>query len=263
MILQLALVTLSLFEGQDLTKYTKLAAPGVEYKMNVASATRAPWIQSNVWRIRRNPARQFWAEIPEGSVVLAMAEAHAYGANVVFKAPPSARAEYDRVTSFLKGIEQPNLKPLANFAVEDDGSAAAGEALNLLARRNLLYRIGKPSDGEIPLKVTSAIKNPHDFAQEVRSRLGDDKRLLRIYGSEVVLGNLTGNGKRLRVHLINYGRRPLEGIRVRVVGNYKVERVASYQAPGVKAEDIVNDSRATEFSVSNLPVYAVIDLVQQ
>lgn len=260
--LTLAFATLTLFQGQDLTTHTKLDAPGVEYRMNQASATRAPWIHSNAWRIRRNPHGQFWAEIPEGRLVLAMAEAHAFGANVVFKAAPSDKTAFHQMSDFLKTIERPGMKPLVNLVVEDDGSAMAGEALNLLARRNLLFRVGNQvSRGEMHVKATSNIKNPYDFSQEVRAKLTDQRRILRVFGSEVVLANLTGSGSRLRVHLVNYGRRPLEGLRIRVLGEFKVEKLAAFQAPDFRAEDVLVEANATEFSVPRLPIYAVVDLV--
>jgi hypothetical protein len=259
----LAFVTLTLFEGQDVSKHVKLDAPGVEYRMNQASATRAPWIHSNGWKIDRNPAGKYYAEVPEGRAVLAMAEANAHNADLVLKIDPKDTEAYGKMAAFLKSIERPNLKPLANFVVQEDGSDMAGEALNLMSRRNLLFRIGaQPGRGETPLKLTSdGVKDPYEFAQELRGKIGDDKRLLRIYGSEVVLANLTGSGSNVRVHLINYGRRPIEGLRVRLLGNYKVEKVAAFEAPDAKAEDFLQEAGTTEFSVSKLPTYAVIDLV--
>jgi hypothetical protein len=40
-----------------------------------------------------------------------------------------------------------------------------------------------------------------------------------------------------------------------------VEKVAAFEAPDAKAEDFLQEAGTTEFSVSKLPTYAVIDLV--
>ena len=54
---------------------------------------------------------------------------------------------------------------------------------------------------------------------------------------------------------MNYGRDRLEGLRVRVRGNYrKVELL------GAEAQDVVAAAGAIEFSVPALAVYAVADL---
>jgi hypothetical protein len=63
------------------------------------------------------------------------------------------------------------------------------------------------------------------------------------------------------VHLVNYGRRPIEGIRVRLAGKYQIEKLQAFGEPDSKAEDYTIDGSSTEFSVSKLPMYAVVDLV--
>ena len=83
---------------------------------------------------------------------------------------------------------------------------------------------------------------------------------MRIYGSEVVIGRLTGDGRRARLHLINYGGREIEGLRVRVRGAYGAGDAWVEGAGRVPLQDRVVADGATEFSLPRIGVYAVIDL---
>ena len=131
--------------------------------------------------------------------------------------------------------------------------------MNLLARRNLLFRIVTAPDPRLDLNVKPTAGNPSEFVADIRRKLGDEKRLLRIYGSEVVIGRLTGDGSRARLHLLNYGGRKVEGLRVRLLGVYKK---AQLSAPGGGAvSDFVAADGATEFSLPALDAYAIIDLM--
>ena len=49
-------------------------------------------------------------------------------------------------------------------------------------------------------------ENPSDFAARVRAKLGDDRRLVRLYGATTIIAHLTGDGKHARLFLLNYGR---------------------------------------------------------
>ncbi len=98
------------------------------------------------------------------------------------------------------------------------------------------------------------------MAQKIRSQLTDEKRLLRVYGSEVVIARLTGDGAHAQIHLLNYANRPVKGLRVRVLGTFSNWKVAAYDKPGLKLEDFASVDGATEFSVPEMATYAVIDL---
>src|SRR5580658_6162219 len=63
-------------------------------------------------------------------------------------------------------------------------------------------------------------RNPSLLAHTIRSQIGDDRRSLRVYGSEVVIGRLMAGPGQARVFLLNYAPRPALGIRVRVQGAY-------------------------------------------
>jgi hypothetical protein len=100
------------------------------------------------------------------------------------------------------------------------------------------------------------------MAHKIRSQIGDPERSLRIYGSEVVVGRLTAGPRQMRVLLLNYSARPVLGLRVRVRGVYaKGELRASGQA-NAQLADWTQDGPATEFTIPEIQVAAVIDLVR-
>ena len=103
--------------------------------------------------------------------------------------------------------------------------------------------------------------NPDALALKIRGQLTDERRSLRLFGSEVVLARLTGDAGRRRLHLLNYGGRDVEGLRVRLRGRWTPgdAHVAPARAPPVEAP--LAQDEATEFSLPVLGVYAVVDLV--
>ncbi|MEO8127841.1 MAG: hypothetical protein ABJF23_23365 [Bryobacteraceae bacterium] len=256
------LATILLFKDQDVTGAVKLPVPSVQYRMNVASATTAPWVNANGWLIQRNAGKQVFYDLPKGGAELAMAEAHAYNADALVKIAPEDADAYAKMNAFLQQLG-PAGPQIGNVAVVDDGSAQAGEGLNLLHRKNLLYRMVSSPDpkADLNIKVDKSITNPLDFAAEVREKLTDDKRLVRIYGSAVVLANLTGDARgRMQLHLINYGRRPVDGLRIRLRGSYVVRRANIYESADAKVTEFINRDGGTEFSIPRVGLYSVIDL---
>jgi len=105
-----------------------------------------------------------------------------------------------------------------------------------------------------------SIANPYAFAMQIRRRLTDEKRLLRLYGSNVVLALLTGDGGQARVHLINYGGRSVKGLRVRVLGSYARGRLAAFDRDKAELQDYGVLDGATEFTIPEMGTYAIIDL---
>src|ERR1041384_7208622 len=59
----------------------KLLTPTVNYRMDQASASRAPWLDSNGWRFLRQPNGRFYYDVPGKAAALAAAEAFGYGAD--------------------------------------------------------------------------------------------------------------------------------------------------------------------------------------
>ena len=252
----------------DASKFVTLPAPGVERRMNVAAATSMPWVDANGWRLERDPNRQYSYDVPWRKAALAAAEVYVYGVDAVVHPEPRDLAAFGEMLAFLKSIDQPALPVMANFAIIDDGSDEMAEVLNLLSRRNLLYRVVRAPDPAYDLNVQIGAKDfpkdealdPSAFATLVRQKLTDEKRLLRIYGSEVVLGKLNGNGRRLRVHLINYGGGKVDGLRVRVLGTYQHGKLAAFGIKNPALEDYEVADGGTEFTIPAMGAYAVVDL---
>ena len=247
---------------------SKLTPPGVQYRINEASATREPWVDANGWRFLREGARSWYYELPQGAAALAAAEAYAYGVDAVVRPDPADLDLFGRMLAFLRGIDRPRMPGLANIGIIDDGSEETGEVLNLLARRNLLFRIIRAPDPRYDLVVRigspeypkSEAADPYSFAQALRQKLGDERRLLRIYGSEVVLGRLTGEPGRARLHLLNYGGRKIGGLRVRVRGEYAKGTLAAFGIENSALQDYTVADGGTEFTIPEMLAYAAIDL---
>jgi hypothetical protein len=71
---------------------------------------------------------------------------------------------------------------------------------------------------------------------------------------------MVGDGAQVRVHLINYGGGKVEGLRVRVRGEYPHGTLAAF---GVKTAALVDHNAAdgsTEFTIPEMGVYALVDL---
>jgi hypothetical protein len=246
----------------------KARAPGVQYRMDVAAATSAPWLDWNGWRIVRSPDKIFYYDTPQGRAALAAAEAWTWDAKAAIHIAPADLQAFAQMIAFLRANSREPMPALVNLAVVDDGTPLAGEAMNLIGRRNLLFKpvTAAPKSGyDLVVKVGSkefpveTARNPGMLATEVRARLGDDKRLVRVYGSQVVVTRLTGAAGRARLVIINYGNRSVEGLRVRVLGSYTSATAAIAAVPDAKLHDVAADSGAIEFTVDQLPRIAVID----
>jgi hypothetical protein len=260
--------TTSALADADLASREALPAPGVAARAGVASPTRSPWIVANGWRFTRNPGAKYRYDLPAGKAALAAAEAFAYGADALLKVDPADAARVGAMLTALEGLPAAELPALADFAVVDDDSPITGEVMNLLARRNLLYQVVKAPLAQFRLNIVMGSRDfpvadaadPSAFALRIRRLLTDAQRALRVYGSEVVIGRLTGDAGRIRLHLINYGGREIEGLRLRVRGAYGAGDAWVDGAGRVSLLDHVVADGATEFSLPRIGTYAVIDL---
>lgn len=252
----------------DLASREALLPPGILARANVASATRTPWANANGWRVLRKPTGKYVYDLPAGQAALAAAEAFAYGADAVLKIDAADLPELGRMQTFLKGLPEADLPGVADLAVVDDGSADVGEVMNLLVRRNLLFRVVSKPSAQFPINIQlgtkeyprSAAADPSAFALAIRRQLTDGQRSLRIYGSETVIGRLTADATRARLHLLNYARRELEGLRIRVRGAYSRGEAYLPEKGRVALQDRVAADGATEFSLPAIGSYVVIDL---
>ncbi len=83
---------------------------------------------------------------------------------------------------------------------------------------------------------------------------------LRVYGSEVVIARLTGDGTRARLHLLNYANREIVGIRVRVRGSFQSGRIYVADRGAMSPTEQVVSDGFTELTIPALTTYAVVDL---
>lgn len=248
----------------------KLHTPGFASQADVASPTQSPWVFANGWRFMRRRVAPYAYDVPAGKAALAAAEAYAYGAEAVLKIDPADLEELGRMTAFLAEVPNPgqDLPAMADLAVVDDGSALTGEVMNLLVRRNILFLPVPAPRPEFRMNVRLGTKefpkegaaDPSAFARRIRGQLGDDQRTLRVYGSEVVIARLTGAPGRVRLHLLNYGGRAVDGLHIRLRGSYPHGGARVAGVGRVALEDHLVSDGATEFSVPRIGTYAVVDL---
>lgn len=237
-------------------------APKVNYRANVARATSSPWVDNNAWRFVRHPDAMYCIDAPGRQSALAAAEAFAFGVTAFIKGVADA-AVFDRMIQFLRALPAFDAPALVNAGIVDDGSDRAGELMNLMMRRNLLFRAETKADPRLSVNIAKMDDpDPSKEAYRVRQQIGDDRRLVRVYGTEVVIARLTGDAARTRVHLLNYSGRPVNGVRVRVLGNYATAEPHIFGVPDAKLLDYVNGSGFAEFTVAALNEYAVIDLLR-
>lgn len=240
----------------DLQGAVKLPTPQVNYRVDQASATRVPWLDSNGWRFLRQSATRFYYDVPGKAAALAAAEAFAFGVEALIGADADGIKPLGEMLGHLARLPDFEGTPVADFGVIDDGSPAAGEAMNLLVRNNLLFKLVSAPDPRLNLTVRLDAKDadPRMVVQKIRTDLTDEKRSVRIYGSSVVIARLTSAPSGVRIHLLNYASatRPVQSIRVRVLGRYPKH--------GAELLDYTVDSIATEFTVPELKIYSAIDL---
>jgi hypothetical protein len=268
-----------------------LLVPGVAPRAGVASPTRTPWVNANGWRYRKAAGATGAAgaaaasgapvkvayDVPPGRAALAAAEAYAYGGDAVVKidvtqkSTPNDLPALGAMMTFLSKLPAANLPDVADIGVVDDGSPLTAEVINLLSRRNLMFRVVKAPSSDLKVNIKLGTKefpeaeaaNPSAFALKVRRQLTDDERSLRLYGSEVVIARFTADGSKARLHLLNYGGRPSDGLRIRLRGMWKesANNISGADSP-VTLESFTAADGWTEFTLPRLNTYAAIDLVK-
>jgi hypothetical protein len=260
-------VTTEPVAGEDAAREL-LLVPGTVARPGVASPTRAPWVNTNGARYRRQPAGKFRYELPEGKGALAAAEALAYSGDAVLQI---VAADMPAVCGMLAfGTQTPavRLPDVADIGVVDNGSPSLAEVLNLFVRRNLLFEIVPAPQKKFAVNVTigspeypaAEAADPSGLALKVRRQLTDDRRGLRVFGSEVVIVRFTADAARARLHLLNYGNRESAGLRVRVRGAYRSGEAFVAGQGRSTLRDQIAAGDATEFSLPTLTTYAIVDL---
>lgn len=259
-------------EPADLQGAVKLPAPGMVFRMNQASATRTPWVNSNGWHLMRKAGSRFYYDVDSRTAPLAAAEAFTYGAQALVQTKAEGVAKFAEMVKFLGGIAGPEGEPVADIGFIDDGSAASAEVMNLLVRDNFLFKIVSAPDPSLKLNVKigspeypakEAQTNPVQVVSKIRANLTDARRSLRVYGTSIVVAHVTEQPGRLRVQFLNYGSAQgarVGAFRVRVAGRYAKGELHSFGRGGDKLSDFEPGSDATEFTVPELNTYAVVDL---
>lgn len=245
-----------------------LPKPGVERRVQVASATTRPWVNANGWRLERGGGKPFFYDVAGDTAALAAAEAFTYQREAAIHTDAAGTSSFERMTAFLKTLGAGPDKVIANVGVIDDGSPQTGEVMNLLARHNILFLVEPAPRSDLAVNIKLGSKefpvfdaaNPNEFAQKIRQRITDEKRIIRIYGSDVVLARLTGDASHARLHLINYGGRPVYGLRVRILGDYPTKKLTVFDVPDAQPQDYEVLQGATEFTLPEMRTYAVVDL---
>jgi hypothetical protein len=247
----------------------KLHTPGLAVDLNQASATLDPWVFANGWRFERRAGGSYvYDTLPPGTGTLAGAEVFAYGADAVLTLDPADLDEAGRLWAFLRDVPPLDLPLVADVGVVDDGTPLVGEVMNLLARRNLLFRPVKGPTPELPVVVKVGTKeypkeeaaDPSTFAKKVRRRLTDERRSLRVFGSNVVVCRLTGDASRVRLHVVNYGRRQIDSLRIRLRGAWGPGEALVAGRGRLPLVDHAIAEGATEISLPRMGVYAIVDL---
>lgn len=244
-------------------KYEKATSPGVQWRMNEAAATNSPWVDANGWQFQRRPDRTWYYEAAAAHAALSAAEPYTYGVDAVVRPEPADLETLGAMLAFLRKIDRPHMPAQANIGIIDDGTDQTAEVLNLLARRNLLFRVVPAPDSKLDLNIRMPqpdAADPFEFAVNARRKLTDDKRLVRLYGSEVVLAHLTGDDGHARLHLLNYSGRKVSGLRVRLRGNYGKAGLAVFGVPSAAVMDWSAADGAVEFTIPEMQPYAVVDL---
>ena len=92
-------------EAADLQGAVKVLAPTVNYRMDEAPATRAPWVVANGWRFLRRPGGRFYYDVTGKQAALAAAEAFCYGANALIRTDAAGLKPLAEMLDFLRAIK--------------------------------------------------------------------------------------------------------------------------------------------------------------
>jgi hypothetical protein len=259
--------------GADAADFVEVPAPSLRNVPNngYAQVTVAPWVESNGWRFQVGVNRASYTNLPGGAAPLAAAEAFAFNVDALLNPDPADVDDLATLLEFLNAHAAPPMSPLANIGVIDNPThGSMSEVWNMLTRRNLLYRRLREPDPALDLNVRvgdpdfpeSALADPGDFAARVREKLGDDRRLVRLFGTTTTIARLTGDGQRARLILLSYSRnRRQQDVRIRLLGRWDPAAFAPFGTPAdASLTDVEHVDGATEFTIPEFSTIAIVDL---
>ena len=183
-----------------------LPAPGVTARAGSGVADAQPVDRRERLALRAASGGEVRLHVPAGKAALAAAEAFAYGADAVLKIDPADLASVGRDADVPRDLPAADLPPVADFARRgrrlgrhrrgDEPARAPQPAVPGRSRRPIVAFPHQRQRSAVREYPTEEAADPSAFAQKVRRQLTDEQRSLRIYGSEVVIGRLTGDGSR-------------------------------------------------------------------
>src|SRR6185436_10058808 len=101
-----------------------------------------------------HPTGQFAYDVARSQAAsLAAAEAYAYGGDALLRIDVEGLEALGAMLAFLRQVPLKEAPALADLGVVDDGSPLLGEVLNLLVRRNLLFRLVAAPSAEFRVNV--------------------------------------------------------------------------------------------------------------
>ena len=256
-----------------------LEPPGVNRQIAVASPTQRPWMDASGWRfLRAAAAAGYSTSCPPGRGPLAAAEAHLHGADALCRStlrdlPAVAQ---DAAPSCARSRRCPGPTwPRSRWWTT--GPSWSGEVMNLLSRRNLLWRPGAEGRGPAtpPARVAgsrcasgappSRRRPPRIPASWPRAdpaaASATTGALLRVYGSEAVLCRLQGDrAGTLAPVAAELRQRRREGVRVRIRGGYPRGTAVTDRTGSRAPIDQTSTGDTTELTVPPFALWAVVDL---
>src|ERR1051326_4292249 len=123
-------------EIADSKTAVKLLSPGVQYRIDRASASRAPWLDSNGWQFLRQPEGRFYYDVKGAAAALAAAEAFSYGVAAWIATDTAGLKPLGQMLEFLRGVSAEPMPPVADIGYIDDGTDTSAEVMNLMLRHN-------------------------------------------------------------------------------------------------------------------------------
>src|SRR5258706_8796704 len=93
------------------------SAPGVDRQVQVASATRSPYLIANGWRFIRNRSAKYRYTLPAGKAALAAAESYSYGADTALQIATADLESAGKMLAFLRGLAVVDLPGIFDLAV--------------------------------------------------------------------------------------------------------------------------------------------------
>ena len=163
--------TVTAVSDADLAAREALPPPGVTARAGCCLPHSRPVDRRKRLALHALPGAKYSYDRTGGQRLAGRRGSFTYGADVVLKIDPSDVPAVGAMMAFFESLPSVDVPPVADFGVVDDGSAVTGEAINLMARRNLLFAIEKaPSDTVPPQRRRSGAPRSRARRPPTRAR---------------------------------------------------------------------------------------------